>query len=70
MIKIICGNFKKTKLQGKYWTGQISHLGVRIFAVGLIMNVTQSYSNELIISAGDEVNFGDKEFLYLLSTIE
>ena len=29
------------------------------------MNVTQSYSNELIISAGDRVNFGDKEFLIL-----
>jgi len=63
--KNILRRFKKTKLQGKYWTGQISHLGVGIFAVGLIMNVTQSYSNELIISAGDEVNFGDKEFLIL-----
>ena len=63
--KNILKRFKKTKLQGKYWTGQISHLGVGIFAVGLIMNVTQSYSNELIISAGDRVNFGDKEFLIL-----
>ena len=63
--KNILRRFKKTKLQGKYWTGQISHLGVGIFAIGLIMNVTQSYSNELIISAGDEVNFGDKEFLIL-----
>ena len=63
--KNILRRFKKTKLQGKYWTGQISHLGVGIFAVGLIMNVTQSYSNELIISAGDRVNFGDKEFLIL-----
>ena len=69
LIIVICKNiltrFKKTKLQGKYWTGQISHLGVGIFAIGLIMNVTQSYSNELIISAGDRVNFGDKEFLIL-----
>nr|AGQ19649.1 cytochrome c biogenesis factor [Candidatus Actinomarina minuta] len=63
--KNILTRFKKTKLQGKYWTGQISHLGVGIFAIGLIMNVTQSYSNELIISAGDRVNFGDKEFLIL-----
>ncbi len=63
--KNILTRFKKTKLQGKYWTGQISHLGVGIFAIGLIMNVTQSYSNELIISAGDKVNFGDKEFLIL-----
>ena len=63
--KNILRRFKKTKLQGKYWTGQISHLGVGIFAVGLIMNVTQSYSNELIISAGDEVYFGDKEFIIL-----
>ena len=63
--KNILARFKKTKLQGKYWTGQISHLGVGIFAIGLIMNVTQSYSNELIISAGDRVNFGDKEFLIL-----
>ena len=63
--KNILTRFKKTKLQGKYWTGQISHLGVGIFAIGLIMNVTQSYSNELIISAGDRINFGDKEFLIL-----
>ena len=63
--KNILTRYKKTKLQGKYWTGQISHLGVGIFAIGLIMNVTQSYSNELIISAGDRVNFGDKEFLIL-----
>ena len=57
--------YKKTKLQGSYWTGQISHLGIGIFAIGLVLNVTQSFSNELIISTGDTVNFGEKEFIIL-----
>ena len=56
---------KKTKLQGSYWTGQIAHLGIGIFAIGLIMNVSQSYSNELIISSGDTIQFGNQEFIIL-----
>ena len=63
--KNIVKSYKKTKLQGSYWTGQISHLGIGIFTIGLILNVTQSFSNELIISTGDIVNFGDKEFIIL-----
>ena len=63
--KNIVKRYKKTKLQGSYWTGQISHLGIGIFTIGLILNVTQSFSNELIISTGDIVNFGDKEFIIL-----
>ena len=63
--KNIVKRYKKTKLQGSYWTGQISHLGIGIFTIGLILNVTQSFSNELIISTGDVVNFGDKEFMIL-----
>ena len=63
--KNIFKRYKKTKLQGSYWTGQISHLGIGIFTIGLILNVTQSFSNELIISTGDIVNFGDKEFIIL-----
>ena len=63
--KNIVKRYKKTKLQGSYWTGQISHLGIGIFTIGLILNVTQSFSNELIISTGDVVNFGDKEFTIL-----
>ena len=63
--KNVISKYKKTKLQGSYWTGQISHLGIGIFAVGLVLNVTQSFSNELIISTGDTVNFGEKEFIIL-----
>ena len=63
--KNVISKFKKTKLQGSYWTGQISHLGIGIFAIGLVLNVTQSFSNELIISTGDTVNFGEKEFIIL-----
>ena len=64
--KNVISKYKKTKLQGSYWTGQISHLGIGIFAIGLVLNVTQSFSNELIISTGDTVNFGEKEFIILL----
>ena len=63
--KNVISKYKKTKLQGSYWTGQISHLGIGIFAIGLVLNVTQSFSNELIISTGDTVNFGEKEFVIL-----
>ena len=63
--KNVISKYKKTKLQGSYWTGQISHLGIGIFAIGLVLNVTQSFSNELIISTGDTVNFGEKEFIIL-----
>ena len=63
--KNVISKYKKTKLQGSYWTGQISHLGIGIFAIGLVLNVTQSFSNELIISTGDTVNFGEKEFMIL-----
>ncbi len=63
--KNVISKYKKTKLQGPYWTGQISHLGIGIFAIGLVLNVTQSFSNELIISTGDTVNFGEKEFIIL-----
>ena len=63
--KNVISKYKKTKLQGSYWTGQISHLGIGIFAIGLVLNVTQSCSNELIISTGDTVNFGEKEFVIL-----
>ena len=63
--KNVISKYKKTKLQGSYWTGQISHLGIGIFAIGLVLNVTQSFSNELIISSGDKVNFGEKEFIIL-----
>ena len=63
--KNVISKYKKTKLQGSYWTGQISHLGIGIFAIGLVLNLTQSFSNELIISTGDTVNFGEKEFIIL-----
>ena len=63
--KNVISKYKKTKLQGSYWTGQISHFGIGIFAIGLVLNVTQSFSNELIISTGDTVNFGEKEFIIL-----
>ena len=65
ILKNIITRLKRTKLQGTYWTGQVSHLGIGIFTIGLILNVTQSFSNELIISAGDTVNFGDKSFTIL-----
>ena len=65
ILKNIITRLKRTKLQGTYWTGQVSHLGIGIFTIGLILNVTQSFSNELIISAGDTVNFGDKNFTIL-----
>ena len=53
---------KKGKISGSYWSGQIAHIGICIFAIGLILNVTQSYSKEVITSPGSTIEFGGKNY--------
>ena len=54
--------FRKGKISGSYWAGQIAHIGIGIFAIGLILNVTQSYSKEIITTPGSTIEFGGNNY--------
>ena len=56
---------KKTlhKIKGSYWSGQIAHLGIGLFAIGLLLNVSQSYSDEFITSEGSIITFGNNNYM-------
>lgn len=54
---------KLTSLKGSYWSGQIAHLGIGIFAIGLILNVSQSYSDEFITQEGEIITFGNEVYI-------
>jgi cytochrome c-type biogenesis protein CcmF len=51
------------KIKGSYWSGQIAHLGIGLFAVGLLLNVSQSYSDEFITSEGSIITFGNNNYI-------
>ena len=51
------------KIKGSYWSGQIAHLGIGLFAVGLLLNVSQSYSDEFITSEGSIITFGNNNYM-------
>ena len=52
-----------------YWTGQIAHLGIAVFALGIILNVTQSYSTEKEINSFQEFEFNNTSF-FVYDSIE
>ena len=54
---------KLNQLKGSYWSGQIAHLGIGLFAIGLLLNVSQSYSDEFITSEGSIVTFGSNNYI-------
>ena len=62
LSKNLLSYIKKGKISGSYWSGQIAHIGIGIFAIGLILNVTQSYSKEIITSPGSTIEFGGKNY--------
>ena len=45
-----------------YWSGQIAHLGIAVLSIGIIMNMTQSYSYEYEVTSGEIVNFANEKF--------
>jgi len=45
-----------------YWSGQIAHLGIAILSIGIIMNMTQSYSSEYEIGSGEVVYFNNQKY--------
>ena len=62
-------NFRKSKINKTYWTGQIAHLGIAIFAFGIILNVSQSYSTEKEINSFEEFTFNDQTY-FVYDSIE
>jgi len=62
-------NFRNQKTNTSYWTGQIAHLGIGIFALGIILNVSQSYSTEKEINSFEEFNFNNQTY-FVYGSIE
>ena len=62
-------NFGNQKTNTSYWTGQIAHLGIAIFALGIILNVSQSYSMEKEIDSFEEFNFNNQTY-FVYDSIE
>ena len=62
-------NFRVPKGSNSYWTGQIAHLGIGIFALGIILNVSQSFSTEKELNSFQEFNFNNETY-FVYDTIE
>ena len=46
-----------------YWSGQIAHFGIAILSIGIIMNMTQSYTNEYETNSGEIVYFDSQKYI-------
>ena len=62
-------NFRGQKTNITYWTGQIAHLGIAIFSLGIILNVSQSYSTEKEIKSFEEFSFNNQTY-FVYDSIE
>lgn len=54
--------FRMSSTNKTYWTGQIAHLGIAVFALGIVLNVTQSYSTEEEINSFQEFEFNNTTY--------
>ena len=68
-IKNMVKRIRITNTNKTYWTGQIAHLGIAVFALGIILNVTQSYSTEKEINSFQEFEFNNTSF-FVYDSIE
>ena len=57
----IIKNFNK-KGNSSYWAGQIAHLGLGVLAIGIILNFTQSFSQEIEINSFDNFIFSENNY--------
>ena len=62
MVLSIYKTLNKRKYSISFLTGQIAHLGIGILALGIIFNVTQSFSNEIEISSFEEFEFNNNVY--------
>ena len=63
LSKNLISYFRKGRISGSYWAGQIAHIGIGVFAIGLILNVTQSYSKEIITTPGSTIEFSGNNYI-------
>ncbi len=63
LSKNLISYFRKGSISGSYWAGQIAHIGIGVFAIGLILNVTQSYSKEIITTPGSTIEFSGNNYI-------
>ena len=68
-LKNFYKNFRGQKTNISYWTGQIAHLGIAIFSLGIILNVSQSYSTEKEINSFEEFSFNNQTY-FVYDSIE
>ena len=63
-MKSIAINKTKSKFGSDktYWSGQIAHFGMAILSIGIILNMTQSYSNEYKLTTGETVYFNSQKY--------
>ena len=61
-VKNLIPKIKQKRIKGSYWAGQLAHIGIAVFSLGLILNVTQSYSSEFIVNENSIVEFGGKTY--------
>ena len=46
-----------------YWSGQIAHLGIAILSIGIVLNMTQSFSTEYRVSTGEVISFANQNYI-------
>ena len=67
MVLSIYKTINKRKYSISFLTGQIAHLGIGILALGIIFNVTQSFSSEIEISSFEEFELITMCILFTIS---
>lgn len=62
ILKNFIMNFNKV-LSPSFWSGQIAHLGLGVLAIGIILNFTQSFSQEFEVNSFDNFLFSENNYL-------
>ncbi len=63
ILKNMFLKYRLNKKNTTYWVGQIAHLGIAILSIGIIMNITQSFSFEKEVNSFDEFSFENKNYI-------
>ena len=62
VIKSIKNNIKFSSYK-TYWSGQIAHLGIAILSIGIVLNMTQSFSSEYRVITGEVISFENDNYI-------
>mgnify|MGYP003335956883 FL=1 len=61
ILKNFIKNFNKV-LSPSFWSGQIAHLGLGVLAIGIILNFTQSFSQEFEVNSFENFLFSENNY--------